>query len=268
MKKYALLGASALAAITMIGQAAQAQSLQDVLGPNVTDLLGKYEDGSFSNLAVNTGAIDASINASADQSALGGSLNLTIKGSEAAQDASNAAEESASSSASSSSSNGAGATSANAEQAASEAASNAQSSASSSSFEASLDISVEPMDVRQSLGDVSTTAIGALNSGDINLVPETAELGLEGSVTVSASSAEATDTAAEAEAFYGNLDLDVDYAYQGVPDVTAMNLAYNIADINGSVTLDGLGADSIATTAIGAANFGSITVGSPAPASE
>lgn len=268
MKKYALLGASALAALALIGPTAHAASLEEMLGAGVVDLLGQYEDGSFSNIAVNTGNIDASVNASAEQSALGGSLNLTLEGSEATENAANAAEESASSSASSSSNNGAGATTANAEQATSSAASNAQSSASSSSFEASLDITVEPMDVRQSLGDVSTTAIGAVNSGDINLVPETAELGLEADVTVSASSAEATETMATADAFYGNLDLDVDYAYQGVPDVTAMNIAYNIADINASVNMEGLGADSIATTAIGAANLGSINVGGAAPVSE
>ena len=267
MKKYALLGASALAALALIGPTAHAASLEEMLGAGVVDLLGQYEDGSFSNIAVNTGNIDASVNASAEQSALGGSLNLTLEGSEATENAANAAEESASSSASSSSTGLLGSSTA-AEQATSSAASNAQSSASSSSFEASLDITVEPMDVRQSLGDVSTTAIGAVNSGDINLVPETAELGLEADVTVSASSAEATETMATADAFYGNLDLDVDYAYQGVPDVTAMNIAYNIADINASVNMEGLGADSIATTAIGAANLGSINVGGAAPVSE
>lgn len=267
MKKYALLGASALAALALIGPTAHAASLEEMLGAGVVDLLGQYEDGSFSNIAVNTGNIDASVNASAEQSALGGSLNLTLEGSEATENAANAAEESASSSASSSSTGLLGSSTA-AEQATSSAASNAQSSASSSSFEASLDITVEPMDVRQSLGDVSTTAIGAVNSGDINLVPEKAELGLEADVTVSASSAEATETMATADAFYGNLDLDVDYAYQGVPDVTAMNIAYNIADIDASVSMNGLGADSVATTAIGAANLGSINVGGAAPVSE
>jgi len=269
MKKYGLLGASALAAITMIGPAAYADSLENVLGANLLGLLGKYEDGSFSNVAVNTGTIDASVDASAEQSALGGSLSITLKGSEATQEAANAAQENATSAASSSSSDGNGGATANAEQAASSAASNASSSASSSSFEGTLDITVEPMDVRQSLGNVSTTAIGAVNSGDINIVtPERAELGLDGSVTVSDASAEVTETSANADAFYGNLELDVDYAYQGVPDVTAMNIAYNIADINGSVKMEGLGADSVATTAIGAANLGSITVGGPAPASE
>lgn len=268
MKKFALLGASALAAATMIGPTAYADPLDVVLGPGIIDLLGQYEDGSFSNIAVNTGNIDASIDANADQSALGGSLSLTLKGSEATQAAANAAQENATSSASSSSSDGNGGATANAEQAASSAASNSQSFAESRSFEGSLDITVEPMDVRQSLGDVSTTAIGAMNSGDINLVPETAELGLEGSLTLSGASAEATETEATADAFYGNLDLDVDYAYQGVPDVTAMNLAYNIADIDASVSMDGLGADSVSTTAIGAANLGSITVGGPAPVSE
>ncbi len=268
MKKYALLGASALAAVTMIGPAAHADSLENVLGENLLGLLGKYEDGSFSNIAVNTGKIDASIDASADQSALGGSLLLSIKGSEATQNATNAAQQNATSAASSSSNDGDGGTTANAEQAASSAASNATSEASSRSFEASLEITVEPIDVSQSLGAVSTTAIGAVNSGDINLVPEKAELGLHGEVTVSASSAEATETMATADAFYGNLDLDVDYAYQGVPDVTAMNIAYNIADIDASVSMNGLGADSVATTAIGAANLGSINVGGAAPVSE
>lgn len=265
MKKFALLCGSALAAVALIGPAAQADSLENVLGANITDLLGQYEDGSFSNIAVNTGNIDASINASAQETALGGSLSLSIAGSEAEQTASNAAEQTASSAASSTSS-GMLSDSTAAEEASSSAASNAQSSASSSSFEASLDITVTPLDIGKSLGAVSTAAMGAVNTGDINVVtPETADFALGGSVTVSTASAAATDSTATAEAFYGNLELDVDYAYQGVPDVTAMNLAYNVADINGSVSMSGLGADSVATSAIGAANLGSITVGGPAP---
>ena len=268
MKKYTLLGGVALAAVTL-AVPAQAQSLDVELGPGITDLLGKYEDGSFANIAVNTAVIDASVNASADQVAYGGSLSISVSASEASQAANEAAAENASSASSSSSTGLLGISSNAAEQASSSAASNAASEASSSSFEGTLDITVDPENISQSVGAVSTSAVGAVNAGDINIVtPETAEFGLEGSATLSSSSAAATNTSAAAAAFYGNLELDVDYAYQGIPDVTAMNIAYNEAAINGSVNLDGLGANSISTSALGAANLGTITVGGPAPASE
>lgn len=268
MKKYTLLGGVALAAVTL-AVPAQAQSLEAELGTGIIDLLGQYEDGSFANIAVNTAAIDASVNATAEQVAYGGSLSLDVSASEASEAASNAAAENATSASSSSSEDFLGNTSSAAEQSSSSAASNAASEASSSSFAASLDITVEPENITASLGDVSTSAVGAVNAGDINIVtPETAEFGLEGSATLSSSSAAATTTSAAATAFYGNLELDVDYAYQGIPDVTAMNIAYNEATINGSVNLTGLGADSISTSALGAANLGTITVGGPAPASE
>ena len=115
--------------------------------------------------------------------------------------------------------------------------------------------------LNQSLGEVKTTAVGALNDGKIKTTSESVDVGLKVDIEAEMASAEADATFASAEA--GSLDIagEFSYAYEGVPDIVATNFAFNSADINGSVTMDGLGAASVATVAAGAVNTGVIEVG-------
>jgi hypothetical protein len=61
MKKVLLGGASALAFLAL-GSAAQAQSISDTVGTNLIGLQGSFANGNYINEALNTGAINGSVN--------------------------------------------------------------------------------------------------------------------------------------------------------------------------------------------------------------
>ena len=213
MKTFLTASAAAIAAVTMMGQvalAAEGDNLSQTLGGAFTDLLGDYDDGSFSNFAVNNATIDGSVDAVAEQVQVLTSTtsNTGVLG---------------------------------------------QGSTASSTQTA--------VNLNQSLGDVKTTAVGALNDGKIKTTSESVDVGLEVEIEGQMASAEADATSASAEA--GSLDIEGEfsYAYEGVPDIVATNFAFNSAPIDASVNLDGLGADSVATVAAGAVNTGVIEVG-------
>ena len=96
--------------------------------------------------------------------------------------------------------------------------------------------------VENALGDVETTVIGASNQGEIT-------------TGVSSTVDDALAGAASASSDYTGAMLNVNSA----------NLAFNQAELNASATIvatnAGLAASGVATTAIGAANTGSIVAG-------
>ncbi|WP_185983155.1 hypothetical protein [Aureimonas mangrovi] len=61
MKKVLLGGASALAFLAL-GSAAQAQSLSDTIGAGLIDLQGEFATGNYINESINIAAIDGSVN--------------------------------------------------------------------------------------------------------------------------------------------------------------------------------------------------------------
>ena len=124
-----------------------------------------------------------------------------------------------------------------------------------------LDIDETVVDLRQNVGDVKTTAVGAMNDGTIKSTSESASLDVELDVEAQASAATATNSSATAMAESLDIEGSLGYDYNGVPDIVATNFAFNSAAVNGSVDLDGLGATSITTVAAGAVNTGVIEVG-------
>jgi hypothetical protein len=215
MKRYLSVSAAAIAAVTMFGSAALADpgdTLSETLGTEINALLDAYEDGSFTNFAVNNNTIDGSVTAEAEQFAT-----------------------------------------------ATDTLDEFSETGNSNAFDRSefQDITV----INQTLGAVKTTAVGAINDGTIKTTSESANFDLEGSFTDSGSSSAASNTTSSAMAEYTGLELAVDYSYEGVPDITGTNFAFNNAPIDGSVDLTGLGANGVATTVAGAINTGVIEVG-------
>lgn len=214
MKTFLTASAAAIAAVTMMGSAAMADpgdDLSTTLGGAFTNLLGQYEDGSFSNFAVNNAGIDGSVVAKAAQTALETDTDSTAV-----------------------------------------------------EFLGSVtvnDVDQTVVDVRQNVGDVKTTAVGAMNDGTIKSTSESASLDVELDVEAQASAATATNSSASAMAESLDIEGSLGYDYNGVPDIVATNFAFNSAAVNGSVDLDGLGASSITTVAAGAVNTGVIEVG-------
>jgi len=117
------------------------------------------------------------------------------------------------------------------------------------------------VDLRQNVGAVKTTAVGAMNDGTIKSTSESASLDVELDIEGQASAATATTNSASAMAESLDIEGSLSYEYNGVPDIVATNFAFNSAEINGSVNLDGLGATSITTIGAGAVNTGVIEVG-------
>lgn len=117
------------------------------------------------------------------------------------------------------------------------------------------------IDVKQNVGNVKTTAVGAMNDGTIKSTSESASLEVELEIEGQASAATSTNKSASAMAESLDIEGSLEYEYSGVPDIVATNFAFNSAAVNGSVNLDGLGASSITTIAAGAVNTGVIEVG-------
>lgn len=117
--------------------------------------------------------------------------------------------------------------------------------------------------VEVNVGDIDTTAIGALQEGDIASASIESEESTSFAANVhSASSAAGAKTEAAAE-FDAAVNFEAFSSLSGpVTNVTSSNLAYNNAEIDASVTLGSLvNADSISTTAAGAISSGNISVG-------
>ena len=215
MRKYLSVSAAAIAAVTMFGSAAFAdpgETLSETLGSEFIGLLSVYEDGAFTNFAVNNANIDGSIVAKAAQSATATdttSIAVEILG----QGGSNTTSDQT------------------------------------------------VVDLRQNLGAVKTTAVGALNDGKIKTVSESAEAELEVDVEAQYAASAATSGTANAVAESLDIEAEFEYEYEGVPDIVATNFAFNSALVDGSVDLDGLGASSVTTIAAGAVNTGVIEVG-------
>jgi len=231
MKKYLLISGAALTAIALFGPAAIAgppgPALDVTLGPGITGLLNTTQ-GTFANIGVNNAVIDASVTETAGTPQAGTApitpLLHTI-------------------SIVSTGYNGFG----------------AGTYASFESIESPASGGTGAVAIIG--GTIATTAVGAVNDGQIELNSDSLSVGLSGSYTHDTSSATADATHAFADADYINVQLeDAHFDTTTLPDTAAMNIAFNNNDINASVNLTGIAA-ATDTTAVGAVNTGVIKVG-------
>ncbi len=229
MRQVLICGVSAFALSLGTMGGAQAQSLLDDLqgtSNNLLNHMAEFEEGNWTNFAVNSGPIDASVDAGGGAAAVtesldaSGAVAIDIDGGVITGDAEGAA-----------------------------------------SVAVSFGESLETASV--DVGDIETMAVGAVNEGDIASAPSEVEFGAFGSEgTFSESAAEAKHTAASAS--YGSFEASGAFFEASGPasGVFASNFAYNNAPINASVDLGPLAnADGISTMAAGAVNTGTISMG-------
>lgn len=264
--KLKLIGsASALAVALAFTSAASAQSLSDTIGTGLIDLQSQFADGNLINQAINTGAIDASVNIDAahvvtDNLYVEGSLGLDV-GLAASLEGSLADP----------------------------------AAAAQLALEANLGLDLWLVynqtqevvgGIINSTEEIKTVAAGAINTGDIASSIASAETGGEISLALNvndlnyingelaSAAASTSNTSAESLVANGTVfqlgGLGVELGgsfYQNasgpLTDIYAVNQAFNNADINGSVNLNGLGTNlaGISTTAAGALNTGTISFG-------
>lgn len=150
----------------------------------------------------------------------------------------------------------------------------------------SVDTLVETIGGIASTDTITTTALGAVNTGNIASIANsvssnatnsvrTTSFSVDGSVSSASDSASNTTNTAASAAASSNIELTLTGPTTTVTntlntlnsgpltDVYAANRAYNAADINGRVIAAGnnIGLDGIETTALGAVNTGSISQG-------
>jgi len=227
MNKYLLLASAALTVFALSVSPSFADSLEEVLGNDFTNTDGllQSDHGSFANLAINSGGIDASVTEigcnCGDDPVTGPTGTLhTIVTTTVGADGSEVAK-----------------------------------------VETYTDVHTNTTALIT--GVVATTAIGAINNGSIALNADNTKFGGSASLTASFADSVVDSTHASADADYFNISLtDVYYDETTLPDTAAYNIAFNNADINASVHLTGI-AGATDTTAVGAVNTGIITAGIP-----
>ena len=300
MKTYLASGASILA-LSMLATGASAQNLSDVLGTDFIDLVGEYESGAYLNFSINDETVDGSIDINQDNTAnnftqrrqIDGSLDLDITTLDIEASSQANLDILASDAAASAGPGGiADATFGELDLEASESQNLDVlygNLALGVELEADFSTVVTEEITKVNLGEVASTAIGAINSGPIEIGQEGDSEEASGSVSFGLSigelalnpNAAANANAGGATATYtadlyvadSSLDFMGDQSFHSssygpANDVFAANFAYNESAIDGSISIvgSGMSAAGISSTAIGAANSGGIFAGFQNPA--